>query len=70
MLTPFEEIRVKAYWELVEKFEKDHDRTEATQLALENMAEISRTTKDKVEKDIKKLLNKLRRKVRGELNER
>ena len=61
MLTPFEEIRVKAYWELVEKFEKDHDRTEATQLALENMAEISRTTKDKVEKDIKKLLNKLRR---------
>ena len=66
MLTPFEEIRVKAYWELVEKFEKDHDRTEATQLALENMAEISRTTKDKVEKDIKKLLNKLRRKVRGE----
>lgn len=67
MLTPFEEIRVKAYWELVEKFEKDHDRTEATQLALENMAEISRTTKDKVEKDIKKLLNKLRRKVRGEL---
>ena len=67
MLTPFEEIRVKAYWELVEKFEKDHDRTEATQLALENMAEISRTTKDKVEKDIKKLLNKLRRKVRGEI---
>ena len=67
MLTPFEEIRVKAYWELVEKFEKDHDRTESTQLALENMAEISRTTKDKVEKDIKKLLNKLRRKVRGEL---
>ena len=66
MLTPFEEIRVKAYWELVEKFEKDYDRTEATQLALENMAEISRTTKDKVEKDIKKLLNKLRRKVRGE----
>ena len=61
MLTPFEEIRVKAYWELVEKFEKDYDRTEATQLALENMAEISRTTKDKVEKDIKKLLNKLRR---------
>lgn len=61
MLTPFEEIRVKAYWELVEKFEKDHDRTEATQLALENMAEISRTTKDKVEKDIKKLLNKSRR---------
>ena len=61
MLTPFEEIRVKAYWELVEKFEKDHDRTESTQLALENMAEISRTTKDKVEKDIKKLLNKLRR---------
>ena len=66
MLTPFEEIRVKAYWELVEKFEKDHDRTESTQLALENMAEISRTAKDKVEKDIKKLLNKLRRKVRGE----
>ena len=69
MLTPFEEIRVKAYWELVEKFEKDHDRTEATQLALENMAEISRTTKDKVEKDIKKLLNKLRRKVRENQNE-
>ena len=67
MLTPFEEIRVKAYWELVEKFEKDHDRAESTQLALENMAEISRTTKDKVEKDIKKLLNKLRRKVRGEI---
>ena len=69
MLTPFEEIRVKAYWELVEKFEKDYDRTEATQLALENMAEISRTTKDKVEKDIKKLLNKLRRKVRENQNE-
>ena len=60
MLTPFEEIRVKAYWGLVDKFEKDHDPTEATQLALENMAEISKTTKDKVEKDIKKLLNKLK----------
>ena len=60
MLTPFEEIRVKAYWELVDKFEKDHDPTEATQLALENMADISKTTKDKVEKDIKKLLNKLK----------
>lgn len=64
MLTPFEEIRVKAYWELVEKFEKDHDQADATQLALESMAEISRTTKDKVEKDIKKLLNKLKRNIR------
>ena len=59
MLTPFEEIRVKAYWEFVERFEEDHDHAEATQLALEYMAKVGKTTKDKMEKDIKNLLNKL-----------